>query len=351
VSYHEIDLHIVTYSEEVDSESIIARDNMHLHLLPKHRFGKVSRYHSYLKDFERCIHDIRPDIVHAQSAFVEGYVTVRSNYPSVITFHGMIGEDAKYKTRLSDRLRLTFLSLTTERFCVRHARNSILISPYVGEYYGKKLRGDARFIPNPVNEAFFELERSEEQNRLLFAGKIIPRKGILDLIRACHIVTNRDYDCRLILAGSLEDAHYVAEVKCLIRKLGLCNHVSLTGLLSEQSILQEFRSASVLVLPSYQETAPMVIQQAMAAGIPVIATRICGIPYQVVNGTTGLLYTPHDVHALAEHITTVLKNDDLRLRMGAEGKRKADTEYRAAIVAEKTVKFYQEIVNGPAREL
>ena len=338
----EIDLHVITYTSTVSSEQVVAKDKIQHHLLPKHRFGRLSGYYLYARDFEKCLQDIRPDVIHAQGAFVEGYVAVKSKYPSVITFHGMIGEDAKYKTKLSQKLRLKLQSITTEQYCVRHSNCSILISPYVAEHYGNRLRGSVHYIPNPIDDSFYEVRRNEDSNRILFAGKIIPRKGILDLINACHIV-RKNHECRLILAGSQEDTEFVAQVKDLIERHRLNDSVSLVGLLTEDAVLEEFSRAALLVLPSYQETAPMVIQQAMAAGIPVIATRICGVPYQVIDGATGLLYEPHDVDALARHISTLLNNDSLRSHMGREARTKADAEYRASKVAEATIELYREI--------
>ncbi len=81
-------------------------------------------------------------------------------------------------------------------------------------------------------------------------------------------------------------------------------------------MLEEFSRAEALVLPSYQETAPMVIQQAMAAGLAVIATKICGVPYQIEHDVTGLLYTAGSVDELATLLRRLGTEPSLGKRLG-----------------------------------
>ena len=123
----------------------------------------------------------------------------------------------------------------------------------------------------------------------------------------------------VVLAGSLDNTEYVAEVKRAVAQQGLSDCFVFKGLLNETEVLDEFSRCALLVLPSYQETAPMVIQQAMACGVPVVATRICGVPDQVTDGVTGLLYEPHDVKTLAGHLERLLKDGDLRAEMATDG--------------------------------
>jgi glycosyltransferase involved in cell wall biosynthesis len=285
---------------------------------------------------------IQPDVVHAHGAGVPGYLSLKSPYRVLVTFHGMLGEDSKYMSKLSDRIRLKFMSILCEGYCARNARHTVLISPYVEKHFNKRLRGQKHFIPNPVKDDFFNLRDSEEKNRILFAGKIIPRKGIDDLLKALVMVRDKA-NIKIILAGSLADKTYVNRLISHVAHLRLSGRVSFLGLLDENRLVAEFERCSLLVLPSYQETAPMVIQQAMAAGKPVVATNICGIPYQVVHGVTGFLYQPGDIEALSRHLVCLVKDEALRKRMGNKAKERALDSYRASAVATRTINVYRNI--------
>lgn len=316
--------------------------------LAKQPLGLISGYVTMRREFRRLIERIRPDIVHGQGVDLAGSLAVESALPNVVTVHGLIREDARYKTRLPERLRSTWASAIVERPTIRRASNLISISPYVTEYYGAALRGRVFEIPNPVSDRYFSITRCPEPGRILFAGRVIPRKRLLDLLEAVAGMALRPRPS-IMIAGSLADASYVAQVRQRALALGLAESVTLAGLLDEDRMLEEFRRASVLVLPACQETAPMVIQQAMAAGVPVVASRICGIPYQLVDGKSGLLFPPGDVAALRNCLEALIGSAERGTHMGSSGREMARARYRAGSVAEQTVHAYGEILGAHAR--
>jgi glycosyltransferase involved in cell wall biosynthesis len=88
----------------------------------------------------------------------------------------------------------------------------------------------------------------------------------------------------------------------------------------------------------------MIIQEAMAAGLPVIATDICGIPYQVEDGRSGSLFSPGDVESLADKLNALLSSKALRERYSGAARLRAEAEYRASTVAEKTIDVYRDML-------
>ena len=219
-----------------------------------------------------------------------------------------------------------------------------MISPYVEKYFGKRLNAKTYFIPNPVKEDFFHMQNCEQANRVLFAGRIIPRKGIEDLIKALVIIKDK-VNIKVVLAGSADvDGIYLNKITKYIQDNKISDKIIFLGHINERKILNEFSRCSLMVLPSYQETAPMVIQQAMAAAKPVIATRICGIPYQVDDGKTGLLYESGNVEELSKHLLTMLSDKELRKTMGEKAKVKAYSFFQASKVAESTMCVYDNII-------
>jgi glycosyltransferase involved in cell wall biosynthesis len=150
---------------------------------------------------------------------------------------------------------------------------------------------------------------------------------------------------KLVLAGASPEKDFQSRLRAAIQASGHSDRIVLTGLLDERSLLDEFARASALVLPSYQETSPMVIQQAMAAGLPVIATRVGGIPDLIEHGVSGLLFDAGDAEALGELIRRL--HDDMTLgpRLAASAKAIACKEFRADSIASATMAAYRQVMS------
>lgn len=89
----------------------------------------------------------------------------------------------------------------------------------------------------------------------------------------------------------------------------------------------------------------MVIQEAMASGLPVIASDICGIPYQIDHEESGFLFPPGDIEALTDRLNRLLTDDVTRKRFSAAAKARAENEYRASAVAKRTLDVYRQVLN------
>ena len=340
----DLDLHILSFNYDVSESSTSKRNGYTKYVLPGARLGTVSAFWQDQRMLNVELDKIRPAIVHGQGAGHDGILARRSHYPSVITIHGIMAEDLKHLATIRQRARHYLLNRLSEHYCIRKAEHTILISQYVADYFGDRIAGQVHFIPNPIAPSFFDLPRAEEPERVLFAGRVTPLKGILDLIRATATIA-RQQPVQLVLAGSLEDHQYEEQLRSEVRRLDIEDRVHFCGLLDAQSLRREFSQASMLVLPSYQETAPMVINEAMAAGLPVIASRVGGIPYQVRDGETGFLIDAGDVEALVERIGTLLSQPTLRESFGREAKALAEKGYRADNVANETIAVYQKVLS------
>lgn len=146
------------------------------------------------------------------------------------------------------------------------------------------------------------------------------------------------------LAGEVSDKKYMSELQEEIKCLSITEHVEFQGRISQSALMQELAAATVFVLPSYQENAPMVIAEAMAVGVPVIASRLCGIPDMVQDGRTGYLIEPDDIEDIANKIVSLLSDDRLRAKMGDAAKEVAYETYHAAAIAEATLDIYGDII-------
>ena len=311
--------------------------------LPLGRLGLTTFYRRQKHRLGELINHFRPDIVHGQGTDIAGFLAVGCGLPAVLTVHGLLGECARFQTDPATKARAVLAAMLTERNTVRRATDLIAISPYVTRYYQKEIKGRIHDVPNAVAPNFYRLARVPERGRLLYAGRIAHGKGLIELLQA--VARNRATVTRLVLAGAAPDPVYEDLVKNEAVRLNLAECVQFAGLLRESALLQEFARAEALMLPSHQETAPMVVQEAMAAGLAVIATNVGGIPEQVEHEVTGLLFEPGDVNQLTALIARFGNDEDLSRRLGAAAKAVAIERYQASAVARATISVYRTMLD------
>ncbi len=180
----------------------------------------------------------------------------------------------------------------------------------------------ARYVP--VKRSAVETAGSV---RLLNVARLSSVKGHAVLLRAMARLSQRGVDvtCTIVGDGPKRDG-----LERLSREMGIEQRVTFAGAVSQDEIQRFFDEADVFVLPSFAEGVPVVLMEAMAKELPVLTTRIMGIPELVDDGVSGLLVPPGNVERLMEAIVTLAGDAELRRRMGAEGRRKVCQEYDVA---------------------
>jgi len=174
-------------------------------------------------------------------------------------------------------------------------------------------------IPNGVDvEAFAApAERRGTGLRLLFVGRLREFKGLQFVIGAMADRVGRGKDVDLDVVG---DGPYRAELERLATRYDLNEHIRFQGWLDPSQVPAHYARADALVLPSYVEGSPNVVLEAMAAGLPVIASDAPGIRELVRHEKTGLLTPVGDVEAIGRAIDRLLESPELRVSMGSAGK-------------------------------
>ncbi len=195
------------------------QNGVRVHLLPPYpRFERLRDYRIYQSILDRALAQIQPAVVHAQEAASDAYVAIRSGFPTVVTAHGIRAEDLKYVRSWRLRLRFYFDAALTERRVMRRVKYLIAISHYVTNYFAPLLRPDIHldYIPNAVDENFFNLGDNSKKPVVLFVGRLIPLKRILDLVQAFAQVSRQVPQAELRIAGELASdpdlCGYCAEV-------------------------------------------------------------------------------------------------------------------------------------------
>jgi glycosyltransferase involved in cell wall biosynthesis len=297
---------------------------------------------------------LAPEVVNPHSGHY-AVASLRAGLPTVLTVHGVPFREApSYAHRgLAERLRL-YMEMYYSWLAMRRVEHAIAISPYVMREYEGKTRARWHRIDNPLPDDFFSLENREEASRVLFVGTITEVKDILTLLRAFRellpatVVSSGDSTPRLRLAGRTTSPRYEQTLRTFVSENNLQGQVEFLGMLDRERLLNEYSECAVVVLPSRQENAPMAVIEAMAAGKPVVATRVGGIPDLVADGETGLLVDAGSSAGIARSLERLLGDRALRLRMGTLARKQAGTRFRLQQVALKYREVYYLVASESA---
>ena len=163
------------------------------------------------------------------------------------------------------------------------------------------------------------------------------------MIEAFALIVRQFPNAALRIAGAAEDA-YLEACKRQVEAAGLQDKVHFLGNISIKDVQFELSRANCLVVPSFQENAPLTIAEAMAGGVPVVAAKVGGIPGMVKDGETGLLVDSHNVRSIAQAVQKILSDEPLARSMGHHGRQAAEKRFRASVVCEKTLRAYREVL-------
>ncbi|MGH2698312.1 MAG: glycosyltransferase family 4 protein [Actinomycetota bacterium] len=196
-------------------------------------------------------------------------------------------------------------------------------------------------IDNGIDTAMFSPKRTvHDPPRILYAGVLSPRKGVLDLLTASELLSERGVEHELWLAGGTpgEGAQAEAVVRAATAKaarwLGVQPPDAMPGL---------YRNADVFCLPSWWEAMPLSVLEAMASSLPVVAARVGDIPRAVSDGVTGRLVAPKDPTLLADALEPLLSDPDLRRSMGRAGRQRVEQNFDINVTCASLDRLYENL--------
>ncbi len=343
----DLELHVLTTDADCRAVQTQRWDGLTIHRLPKlgHRVlqeavgpGRrlVSRY----------IQDLRPDVIHAHDVYglmVKGLPMAR-----VFTIHGFIHADTQVSgTRLAWLRARVWRRVETAGWADQP--HIISISPYVRERLSGISHGVIHDIDNPIAPDFFNLPRRARRGRIFCAALICPRKNQLSLVEAVARLVRAGHDVELRLAGVVTEPAYGERLRARIAALGLQDRVALLGPLGSAAVREELATASVFALTSLEEGSPMGVEEAMAAGVPVVTSNRCGMPYMVRDGESGFLVDPLDPEDIAGRLEQLLTSAELPARMSEVARGIARERFHPDAVARRTREVYRRAVRDHPR--
>lgn len=320
----------------------------------------VSSWTSDAAYVQHKIHATGAQLVHAHGQVGYTIGALRSGVPHVVTPHGMLQREKRAPEgsgALSGAYLRQALWGATEDWCLTRARHVVVISPYVRRLIEPRTRGRLHEIPNPVDPAFFALERARQRSAVLRApvllsvGWLNERKRHELIVRALPLVRERVPGARLRIVGNVEagEERQLVRLQGLVRELGLDEEVDFLHGLSHEQLLEEYRRAGVYVHSAAEESSPVAVAQAMAAGLALCAIDIPGLHHLLVDGQTGVYAREAAPGALAAAIVHVLANPALERSLAANARREARARFHPSVVAGRTAELYREVLAQGSR--
>lgn len=265
-----------------------------------------------------------------------GYLASRFlGLPWSLTLHGISETDYPAGVMLPDKIL---------------AARFVVCASYFGLAQAMRLVPHKHWSKMFVGRCGLDLEalpqRERPQNgrpRVVCVGRLSAEKGHFGLLEAFHAVRSSGLDAELVLVGDGPERERIEDT---IHALNLGAHVQLLGRLPADGTLQEIARADLLVLASFMEGLPVVLMEAMALGLPVIASRVAGVPELVEHGTQGLLFTPGKWSELADALKVLLADGALRERMGQAGRTKIEHEFEIGRAVEPLARQLVESAAG-----
>ncbi len=188
----------------------------------------------------------------------------------------------------------------------------------------------------PTDAAWPHSERTpapaSTEPTVLFIGRQVPEKGQGVLLQAAALLAARGHRIKLTLAG---EGPARAAFEALAQRLGLAEQVSFPGAVGQEEIHALYAGAAVFCLPSFAEGIPGVLMEAMAMEVPVLSTRITGIPELIEDGRDGLLVAPGRADELADALERLLADPALCRELGARGREKVLAQFNTIGSAEQ----------------
>lgn len=349
--FPEVDFLILSLGKTDRRYQVQFEENIRIEYVPKKQLIGGDLYY-YLFQVQKSVREIiesyRPDIIHLHgSSPILFSLRGLDKKNVIITQHGIMAEELNYQNSIAGKLKF-WIKKKIEHYYFPRFKNYIFISNYNKKflYELKKNNYNGSLIYNPVKPDFFELEPREIfGKRIVYVGVINQRKNLICLLQALNQVKNKVKDIHLDVVGGFVDEDYKKKILKFVEENNLNDIVEFLGWKSQKEILELYKTADLMVLPSLQESLPVSIAEAMAAGRPVIATNVGGVG-EMISAKSGFVFQPNDVQELEKYLMSFCKGEVSYSDFSQKAKEEAIKKFHPTTVAAQTIEFYKKTMIG-----
>jgi glycosyltransferase involved in cell wall biosynthesis len=362
---HGVEFHIFTISKKGISSDLIEETlgnskhiRVHVISVPDGIYISTLRYQfSLAHKLPKFIKELNLDLIHPVAPHAD--ILLRASVlkiPKVLTYHST--GFGQRKGTVDSQVRFTKLDSSEKKFQILYpfvrlfekvslarSKHIIAVSNYVRDQliteYGYKEK--ITVIPNGIDINVFKpsKKKNNRKEKVLFTGQIIARKGVQFIIKAMPQVLKEHPDTVLVLAGTGNSGPYrrmLQDMKIPQRNFEFCS-------VDYQDMPQLYNQADIFVFPSLVESFPMSVLEAMACGLPAVASDVGDMPSLIKEGITGFMINKGDYNALANRINLLLDDVTLRTEMSQNARDLVVENYSAEIMGERTLKVYHQVLN------
>ena len=337
----EVEVHVVSCTQQplAAPEKIAPNIFYHSLVVPKSGWLRTG-YQGCIRAARKKLREIRPDIVHGQGTERDCALSaVFSGLPNVLTIHGNMRLVAEVNR--ARPFSFLWLAARLESFALPRTDGVVCISHYTRD----AVAGLARrtwVLPNAVEASFFDVQPAPDAAappRVLCVGMVCFRKNQNDFIRALDPLAERK-KFKLVFLGQVDGGAYGAEFLELVKARPWCEHVAF----SERARVKEhFMAATVVALPTREDNCPMVVLEAMAAGVPVMASDVGGVPDLIASEKTGLFCDPAQPETFRAGVARLRDDREFSQRLARAAKAEALRQFHPQAVARRHLEIYREV--------
>jgi glycosyltransferase involved in cell wall biosynthesis len=341
----ELEVHVVSCTQRQMKSPEKLAENIFFHSLCVPKMGWMrTLYQGCIRAVRRKLKVINPDIVHGQGTERECAVSaVFSKFPNVLTIHGnmrLIAEVNKAKP-----FSFFWLAAQLEKVTLPRTRGVVCITRYTQDAV-KDLVRKTWVVPNAVDGSFFCVDAEPDASRtILCVGMVCYRKNQNAFIKALDPLVAQGKFKVLFLGGVNKEEAFGSEFLELVAQRPWCEY---GGFANRENLRKHFKTASLLVLPSLEDNCPMVVLEAMATGVPVLAANVGGLPDLVEDGKNGIFCDPLDLATIRNGVSRLLENSQLSHELAATAKARARERFHPLVIGRRHVEIYREVLSKPS---
>jgi len=341
----DVEVHVVSCIQQPMAAPDKLAPNIHYHALLVPKIGWLrTGYQGCVRAMRRKLVELQPDVVHGQGTERDSALGAAfSGFPNVLTIHG----NMRIIARLNRARPFSYLWLAArlEQFALPRVGGVICITRHTQE----AVAGLARrtwLVPNAVDQAFFDIQPDCPPGppRILCVGTVCPLKNQITLLRALDPLA-RKHEFKVIFLGDAPTTDpYGREFHQLLAGRPWAEY---GGFVNRPALRDQLSHASALVLPTREDNCPMVVLEAMAARVPVLASRVGGVPDLIEADRTGLFCRPEDPGSMEEGVRRLIEDPGLADRLAEAARAAALDRFHPEVVARRHLEVYAELLEGP----
>lgn len=298
----DVELHIACPAKNISAPLDVEYRGVTFHLFPYIRGAAYTFFYNWLPGFRRVYKEIEPDWVHGwgtEAGFSSSALSLSPAH-SLVEIQGILSD---YYPHMQKSTPL-FFSILNERITLKKAPRLLAESHYSARETKKYTKGAVGVIPHPLRDDFLKVSWGDkDKKQIVFLGTLTDRKGIKDAIRSFAAGASNDWNLVCIGQGA---ESYEREVKALIYELDIAERVQLRGALTAAEIIQLLQESPVFLLPSYMDTGPTALKEALAMGLWPVCYDNSGPKELIERYQYGSLSPTGDISALTESLRKAL---------------------------------------------